>query len=132
MKFPKGHLNQLVNGIAGHETRLNNLRLQIQTLQDEASAHEMIVSFGHNRQLVQVIKSIIDKPELSEPLLRDPRAFLEEQGIKVPQEATLEVKGDAEAFRQLEARFLLPTLGYAVGWSEEAGFYVNTISAEQQ
>jgi len=129
MPIPDDHLQRLEADLSGRERWLRTLRLQIAGLEDEASAHEMILVLGRDPDLLQVLHELYDRPELGERIAQDPRSFFEERGIQLPDDATVTVTSDGQR-SAIEARFLTSTLEYGVGWSRRDGFYLVTLSQD--
>jgi hypothetical protein len=123
VSIPSEHLERLEEELSGHESWLRTLRRQIEGLEAEASAHETVLRLGRNRELHRVLGELHKQPELSERIAEDPRSFFEQQGIEVPDGATLTVTTDPEG-SGIEARFEDPYLSYGVGWSRVKGFYM--------
>jgi hypothetical protein len=98
------------------------LRRQIEGLEAEASAHEMMLRLGRDPALRRVLGELHDQPELGERIAADPRSFLEGSGVEVPEGAAVTVTVHADGLA-IEARFANPYLEYGVGWSPVAGFY---------
>jgi len=121
--IPSDHLTRLEEELSGHENWLRTLRRQIEGLEAEASAHEMVLRLGRNRELHRVLGELHDQPELSERIAEDPSSFFEQQGIEVPDGATVTVTTDPEG-SGIEAHFNDPYLNYGVGWSRMRGFYL--------
>jgi hypothetical protein len=120
--IPAEHLKRLEAGLSAHESWLATLRRQIEGLEAEASAHEMMLRLGRDPGLRRVLGELHDQPELGERIAADPRSFFEGSGVEVPEGAavTVTVHPDGPA---IEARFANPYLEYGVGWSRVAGFY---------
>jgi hypothetical protein len=128
--IPSEHLKRLEEGLSGHESWLRTLRRQIEGLEAEASAHEMVLRLGRDRELHRVLGELHDQPELSERIAEDPRSFFEQQGIRVPEGATVTVTTDPEE-PSIEARFDTAYLSYGVGWSRVRGFYLTQAEAPE-
>jgi len=120
--IPAEHMKRLEAGLSAHESWLATLRRQIEGLEAEASAHEMMLRLGRDPGLRRVLGELHDQPELGERIAADPRSFFEGSGVEVPEGAavTVTVHPDGSA---IEARFANPFLEYGVGWSRVAGFY---------
>jgi hypothetical protein len=128
MPIPEDHLQRLEEDLSAQERWLRTLRRHIAGLQDEVSAHEMILALGRDQSLLQVLEDLYDRPELFERASDEPRAFFEQRNVRVPDDATVTVKTvtvnrDPRRYA-VEARFVTATLKYSVGWSPRAGFYV--------
>ena len=121
MPIPPEHLERLEADLSAHESWLRTLRLQIAALEAEASAHETISRLGRNPDLRRVIEELQDQPDLAERAGKDPRSFLEERGINLPEGGTIAVTTDQPS--AIEARFRNDFLEYGVGWSRVDGFY---------
>jgi hypothetical protein len=128
MPIPDGHLQRLKENLLAQERWLRTLRRHIAGLEDEVSAHEMILALGRDQGLLRVLEDLYDRPELFERASDRPHAFFGEQGVRLPDGATVTVKTvtvNREARRYaIEARFVTATLSYGVGWSPRAGFYL--------
>lgn len=123
MPVPDEHLEHLEADLLGRQGWLRTLQRQIASLQDEASAHEMILALGRDPDLLRVLDELYDQPELAGRIAQDPRSFFEERGIRVLDGATVTVTSEPER-SAIEARFVTPTLEYGVGWARRDGFYV--------
>ena len=123
MGIPSEHLKRLEEELAGHENWLRTLRRQIEGLEAEASAHEMVLRLGRDRELHRVLGELHDQPELSERIVEGPRSFFEQQGIEVPDGTSVTVTTDPEG-PAFEAHFNGRFLSYGVGWSRVKGFYL--------
>lgn len=123
MSIPSEHLKRLEEELSGHESWLRTLRRQIEGLEAEASAHEMVLRLGRDSNLHRVLDDLHDQPDLAERIAKDPRSFLEKRGIEVPDGAIVTVRTDPDQ-TALEARFDNPPVYYGVGWSRAVGFYV--------
>jgi len=121
--IPDDHLQRLEADLLARERRLRTLGRQILTLEDEASAHEMILTLGRDPGLLRVLHELHDDPELGEPIAEDPRSFFEERGVEIPERARVTARSDEEGWT-VEARFVTQSLQYGVGWSRRDGFYV--------
>jgi xanthine/CO dehydrogenase XdhC/CoxF family maturation factor len=121
--IPRDHLERLESQLAEHESWLRTLRLKIEALEAEASAHEMVLRLGRDLDLRRVLDELHDQPNLAERIAKDPRSFLEKRGIEVPDGATVTLTTDAEQ-SAIEARFDNPPVDYGVGWSRVDGFYL--------
>lgn len=121
MPIPDDHLQRLEVDLSGRERWLRTLRLQITALQDEASAHEMILALGRDPNVLRGLHELYDRPELGERIAQDPRSFFEERGIRLADDVTVTSDSQRSA---IEARFLTSTLEYGVGWSRRDGFYL--------
>jgi hypothetical protein len=128
MPIPEGHLRRLQEDLSAQERWLHTLQRHIAGLQDEASAYEMILALGRDQGLLRVLEDLYDEPELFERTSAGPRAFFEERGVRLPDDATVTVKtvtvNRGPRLFAVEARFVTTTLRYGVGWSPRAGFYV--------
>jgi hypothetical protein len=128
MPMPENHLRRLHEDLSAQERWLRTLQRHIAGLQDEASAYEMILAMGRDQSLLRVLEGLYDEPELFERASAEPRAFFEERGVRLPDDATVTVKtvtvNRGPPRFAVEARFVKATLKYGVGWSPRAGFYV--------
>jgi hypothetical protein len=127
MPIPEGHRQRLEENLAAQERWLRSLRRHIDGLQDEVSAYETMIALGRDQALLEVLEDLYDRPELFESAADDPRAFLEERSVRVPDNAAVTVKTVTENRSPrryaVEARFHTKTLTYRAGWSPRAGFY---------
>jgi hypothetical protein len=123
MPVPEDHLRLLEADLAGRKQWLNTVQVKIAGLQDEVSAHEMILALGSDPAVLQVLHDLHDHPELGEQIGRDPWSFFSERGIRVPREAAVTVTTDPRHV-SIEARFATPTFDYGIGWSRPNGFYM--------
>jgi hypothetical protein len=127
MPIPEDHLQLLNENLSAQERWLRTLRRQIAGLQDEATAHEMILALGRDQTLLQVLNDLYDQPELFERAADEPRSFFEERSVRVPDGATVTVKtvtvNRNPRRYAVEARFVTDTLKYGLGWSPRVGFY---------
>ena len=85
----------------------------------------MVLRLGRDPDLRRVLEELHDDPDLAMRVGKDPRSFLEERGIEVPEEAAVAVTPDEPS--GLEARFLNDFLEYRVGWSPVDGFYLTEV-----
>jgi hypothetical protein len=122
LPIPPEHLERLEADLSAHESWLGTLRLQIGALEAEASAHEIILRLGRDPDLRSVLQELHDRPDLAERVGNDPRSFLEERGIEVPDGATVALTSEERS--ALEARFRNDFLDFGVGWSPVNGFYL--------
>jgi hypothetical protein len=83
----------------------------------------MILAFGRDSDVLRVLHDFYDQPELGTRIAKDPRSFFEEQGVRLPDGATVTVTSEPER-SAIEARFVTATLEYRIGWSRDRGFYV--------
>jgi hypothetical protein len=83
--IPDDHLQRLEADLSAREGWLRTLRRQIATLEDEASAHEMILALGRDPDLLLVLHELHDHPELGQRIAEEPRSFFEERGVRVPE-----------------------------------------------
>jgi hypothetical protein len=120
--IPAEHLNRLEEKLSGHESWLRTLRRQIEGLEAEAAAHEMMLRLGRDRKLRQILDELHDQPKLVRRIAEDPRAFLNEREIELPEGAVVTVTIDAGG-PVIEARFCNVYVEYGVGWSRTKGFY---------
>jgi hypothetical protein len=125
LAIPPDHLERLEADLSVHESWLRTLRLQIAALEAEASAHEVTLRLGRDPGLRRVLGELHDDPDLAVRVGKDPRSFLEERGIGVPDGATVTVTSGEQS--ALEARFLNDFLEYRVGWSRVDGFYLTEL-----
>ena len=127
MPIPEGQLRRLEENISAQEPWLRTLQRHIAALQDEASAHETILALSRDQNLLAVLGELHDEPQLFEQAAAEPRAFFEERGVQLPDDATVAVTTASvnRGPRQfaVEARFVTATLRYGVGWSPRSGFY---------
>jgi hypothetical protein len=121
--IPDDHLQRLEADLSAREGWLRTLRRQIATLEDEASAHEMILALGRDPDLLHVLHELHDHPELGQRIAEEPRSFFEERGVRVPEGATVTATSDQES-TTIEARFVTQSLQYGGGWSRRDGFYI--------
>ena len=96
---------------------------QIDALEAEASAHEMILRLGRDSNLRRALDELHDQPDLAERIAEDQRSSLREAGCGVPDGAIVTVRTDPDQ-SAVEARFDDPLVNYGVGWSRTVGFYV--------
>jgi hypothetical protein len=75
--IPSEHLKRLEEELSGHESWLQALRRQIEALEAEASAQEMILRLGRDSNLRQVLDELHDHPDFAKRIAEDPRSFLE-------------------------------------------------------
>ncbi|MET0738462.1 MAG: hypothetical protein ABWZ89_15110 [Acidimicrobiales bacterium] len=122
MGIPSEHLKRLDEELAGHESWLRTLRRQIEGLEAEAAAHELLLMLGRDRELHRVLDALHDQPELAGRIAKDPRSFLEERGIKVPDGSVVTVNTDPGG-PAIEARLCNVYIEYGFGWSSTEGFY---------
>jgi hypothetical protein len=120
--IPATHLKRLEADLSAHESWLTTLRRQIEGLEAEAAAHEMMLRLGRDRELHRVLDELHDQPKLGRRIAEDPRSFLEERGIEVPEGAVVTVTTDLDG-PTIEARFCNVYLEYGIGWSRTEGFY---------
>lgn len=74
MAIPVEHLKRLEADLSTHESWLTTLRRQIEGLEAEASAHEMMLRLGRDPELRRVLGELHDQPELGERIAADPRS----------------------------------------------------------
>ena len=122
MGIPSEHLKRLAVELSSHESWLGTLRRQIEGLEAEAAAHEMMLRLGRDRNLHRVLDELHDQPELGSRIGDDPRSFLEGRGVEVPDGAVVTVTTDSGG-PLIEARFSNVYVEYGIGWSRAAGFY---------
>ena len=127
MPIPEGRLRRLEEDLSAQERWLRTLQRHIARLQDEALAYEMILALGRDQRLLGVLENLYDEPELFERAAAEPRAFFEERGVRLHDDATVTVKtvtvNQGPRLFAVEARLVTATLRYGVGWSPRAGFY---------
>jgi hypothetical protein len=130
MPIPKEQLERLEEQLSAQERWVPTLRRQIAGLQDEVSAYEMMLALGRDRRLLQVLGELYDRPELLDRARDDPHGFFQDRGVRVPDGASVTVKSvtvNREPPRYaVEARFVMETQNYGVGWSPRAGFYATS------
>ena len=122
MGIPSEHLKRLEEELSGHESWLRTLRRQIEGLEAEAAAHEMMLRLGRDRELHRILDELHDQPTLARRIAEDPRSFLNERGIEVPEGAVVTVTTDPGG-PVIEARFCNVYIEYGIGWSRTEGFY---------
>jgi hypothetical protein len=120
--IPSEHLKRLEEQLSGHESWLWTLRRQIEGLEAEAEAHEMVLKFGRDRRLHRILDELQDQPKLGTHIAEDPRSFLEERGVEVPEGAEIAVTAESGG-PVIEARFCTVYAEYGIGWSRTEGFY---------
>ena len=122
MGIPSEHLKRLEVELSSHESWLGILRRQIEGLEAEAAAHEMMLRLGRDSKLHRVLDELHDQPELGSRIGADPHSFLKERGVEVPEGAVVTVTTDSGG-PVIEARFCNVYVEYGIGWSRTAGFY---------
>jgi len=122
LPIPPEHLERLEAQLSEHESWLQTLQLQIEALEAESSAHELMLRLGRDPELLRALDELHDQPDLGKRIAKDPRAFFEKRGIELPDGAAVRVRTDPER-SAVEARFDNP-LDYGVGWSRTDGFYL--------
>jgi hypothetical protein len=130
MPIPKEQLERLEEQLSAQERWVPTLRRQIAGLQDEVSAYEMMLALGRDRRLLRVLGELYDRAELFDRVRDDPHGFFQDEGVVVPDGASVTVKTvtvNREPPRYaVEARFVTDTRSYGVGWSPRAGFYATS------
>jgi hypothetical protein len=125
--IPESQRQRLEENLSAQERHLHTLRRHIDGLLDEVSAYETMLALGRDESLLRALEDLSDRPELFDEAAVDPRAFLEERSVRLPDDATMIVKtvtvNRGPPRHVLEARFVTSTLSYGVGWSPRAGFY---------
>lgn len=122
MGVPSEHRKRLEEELDGHERWLWTLRRQIEGLEAEAQAHEVMLRVGRDLSVHRVLDELHDQPALGRSLAEDPRSFLEARGVEVPEGAVITVTTDPDA-QAVEARFCNAYVEYGIGWSRAEGFY---------
>ena len=122
MAIPEDHLKRLEENLSAQEHWLPTLKRHIAGLLDEASAIETMLALGRDQRLLRVLEELYDQPKLFERACDEPRAFFEERGVRLPDDAIVTVNRDPGR-HAVEARFVMETLSYGAGWSPRVGFY---------
>lgn len=123
MPVPPSHRERLESDLCGRERWLVALRRGIAVLEDEARAHEVILSLGRDPGVLRLVDELHDEPALCERMTGEPRAYLDARGVTLPDGAIVTITGGPKA-PGIEVRLAAPSVLHGVTWSPGEGFHL--------
>jgi hypothetical protein len=122
MPIPDKHVKQLQRDLTEHENRLTTVRAKMASMQEEAAAHEAVLSLGRNPALLKTMNELYDQPNLMQQVAQRPAEYLAQKGITFPPGVTLNAYSGGADSATIDAHFDQGTVKYKISWDRNAGF----------
>jgi len=136
MPIPEKHKQQLDVELHNHEKELKELEAITNShpeVRTRIEIHRAILGVGRDSKIRKLVDELHDKPDLVGQLARDPPAFIEARGIRLPSGATkIIVLSQAPQPVAFGMEFRVGHAEFRLEWNSEHGFLVHNLSGGAQ
>jgi hypothetical protein len=132
MPLPQKQLRQLQAELRNHDKELRELETGGQADKPEVrkkiKLHKIILKVGQDPKILKALEDLHDEPGMADQLARDPAAFTEARGIRLPSEATkIVVLRRAPQPVAVGVEFRAMSMDFRLEWSTENGFNIRQL-----
>lgn len=122
MKINSDHLKLLKEGREIHAKRIAELRKQIKFQEEEIEAHSLIMVFGGNEELINVLNRLAEEPEFFEQVQSKERECLEKIGILLPNDCRIELTTTKKKSIRADIFVRTGVYSFRLSWDSRLGF----------
>jgi len=124
MPLPEEHARPLLEDLQIHERRLAFLEDQIRLLSSEADYHRQLLALGRDPRFLRMLSAVLDDRELAVAAREDSSAFLQREGLELPEGVTVDLTLDPQtsSVQRVSIAFGGPPGLHGLEWTPGRGF----------
>jgi hypothetical protein len=127
--LPRGHRARLRKGIKDAKQYITELReVVIPAIEEEIELYEVLLQVAQNEEFIAMVEEIYEDPTLAQSLVEAPEEYLEEKGVRFPENASLNEIDAEETGERLTVNLDVGSSNVDIIWVRELGFFARPIS----
>lgn len=120
MPLPAEHISRLREQLNEHEERASFLREQLNLLQRELHAHELLLRLGRDHRVLSLLNRFYDDRDQVREASPNLVSYARAQGLTLPEDLRFLVRGGESV--TVEAIYSDDVFGFRASWDSGKGF----------